>query len=275
MAPPTLAELRARRAHECRLTRDRALGTIEDAEQFLQDRRVLTQTQDSSLPSLFAATHEAPYALGKAGFGSWPKTKWPWGGELASRLHIQPVKVHKGKLLLFSAEGAAVIDPLCRDAIARAEDGQLGDDAASILRHLKSAGPSSADEVKGELGLETKAFRSAREKLEREGALVSRSVEGGSPGSGGAAAARTDVPQPHRHGSTLARWDQSFTQRRKAPLERALDELVLLGIRAAVVVQEDEPLGWFTWPVPRDTVRRLLAAGRLVRPAAGWVGYPA
>ena len=261
MAPPTLAELRARRAHECRLTKDRALGTLDDAEAFLRDRRVLTQTQDSSLPSLFAATHEPPYALGKSGFGSWPKTKWPWGAELASRPHIQPVKVHKGKLLLVSAEGAAVIDPLCRDALARAEDGELGPEAAAILRHLKSAGPSSADDVKNELGVEVKAFRSAREKLEREGALVSRSIEGGS-----------DVPQVHRHGSTLARWDQSFTQRRKAPLDRALDELILLGIRAAVVVQEDEPLGWFTWEVPRDTVRRLLAAGRLVRPAAGWVG---
>lgn len=261
MPPPTLAELRARRAQECRLTKDRALETLDDAESFLQDRRVLTQTQDSSLPSLFAATHEAPYALGKAGFGSWPKTKWPWGGELASRPHIQPVKVHKGKLLLFSAEGAAVIDPLCRDAIARAEDGELGEDAAAILRRLKSAGPSAADDVKNELGLETKAFRAAREKLEREGALVSRS--GVTPGE----------VDGHRHTSTLARWDQSFMQRRKAPLERALDDLILLGIRAAVVVQEDEPLGWFTWPVPRDTVRRLLAAGKLVRPAAGWVGF--
>ena len=274
MAPPTLAELRARRAHQCRLTKDRALITLDDAEEFLQDRRVLTQTQDSSLPSLFAATHEAPYALGKAGFGSWPRTKWPWGGELASRPHIQPVKVHKGKLLLLSAEGAAVIDPLCRDAVARAEDGELGADAAAILRHLKSAGPSSADDVRNELALETKAFRSAREKLEREGALVARSFEGGSPTPGEAQGRRTEVPQVHRHGSTLARWDQSFTQRRKAPLERALDELVLLGIRAAVVVQEDEPLGWFTWPVRSDTVRRLLAAGKLVRPAAGWVGYP-
>jgi hypothetical protein len=274
VAQPTLAELRARRAQECRLTKDRALGTLDDAEAFLRDRRLLTQTQDSSLPSLFAATHEAPYALGKAGFGSWPKTKWPWGAELASRPHIQPVKVHKGKLLLFSAEGAAVIDPLCRDAIARAEDGELGAEAAAILRHLKSAGPSAAEDVKNELALETKAFRAAREKLEREGALVSRSSEGGTPGSGEARSGRTEQPAVHRHGSTLARWDQSFTQRRKAPLERALDDVILLGIRAAVVVQEDEPLGWFTWEVPRDTVRRLLATGKLVRPAAGWVGFP-
>jgi hypothetical protein len=175
---------------------------------------------------------------------------------------VQPLKVHKGKLVLLSAEAAAAIDPLCRDALARAEDGELGPDAAAIVRHLKAAGPSSADDVKGELGAETKTFRAAREKLERAGAVVSRSAV--TPG---------DV-EGHRHTSTLARWDQSFTQRRRAPLERALDDLVLLGIRAAVVVQEDEPLGWFAWPVSREVIRRLLETGRLSRPAAGWVAAP-
>ena len=271
MAPPTLAELRARRALECRLAKDRALVTLEDAEAFLHDRRVLTQTQDSSLPSLFAATHEPAYAPGKAGFGSWPKTKWWWGAELASRPHVQPLKIHKGKLVLLSPEAAAVVDPLCRDALARAEDGELGADAAAILRHLKAAGASGADEVRLELALDAKTFRAAREKLEREGAVVSRTVAGGSPEPGEARPGRTEAPQVHRHGSTIARWDQSHTHRRKAALASALDDLVLLAIRAAVVVQEDEPATWFTWPVPRDTIRRLLEARRLMRPAAGWV----
>jgi len=271
MAPPTLVELRARRAQECRLAKDRALVTLEDAEAFLHDRRVLTQTQDSSLPSLFAATHEPAYAPGKSGFGSWPKTKWWWGAELASRPHVQPLKIHKGKLLLLSSEAAATVDPLCRDALARAEDGELGADAAAILRHLRAAGASAADEVRQELALDAKAFRSAREKLEREGALISRAFEGVSPDPGEARPGRAEVPQMHRHGSTLARWDQSHPHRRKASLASALDELVLLAIRAAVVVQEDEPASWFTWPVPRDTIRRLLETRRLMRPAAGWV----
>lgn len=260
MAPPTLAELRARRAQECRLTRDRALASVEDAHAFLRDRRILTQTQDSSLPSLFAAMHEPAYAPGKAGFGSWPRTKWPWGGELAGRPDVQPLKIHKGKLVLLSAEAAAVVDPLCRDALRRGEDGELGADAAAILRRLKAAGPSAADDVRRQLALEAKAFRAARERLEREGALVSRAY-----------AAAVEL-EGHRQAGTIVRWDRSHPQRRKASLPAALDDLVLLGIRAAVVVQEDEPLTWFTWEVPRDTVRRLLAAGKLVRPAAGWVG---
>ncbi|MDQ3400380.1 MAG: hypothetical protein ACR2G8_09060 [Candidatus Limnocylindria bacterium] len=161
--------------------------------------------------------------------------------------------------MLLSPDAAALVDPLCRDALERAEDGELGADAAAIVRHLGAAGPSGADQVRSELALEAKAFRAAREKLEREGAVVSRPqlTPGGVDG--------------HRSASTIARWDRSHSQRRKAPVAVALDELVLLGIRAAVVVQEDEPGTWFTWAIPRDTIRRLLETRKLVRPAAGWV----
>jgi hypothetical protein len=54
----TLAELEERRARECRLTPVRALETLDDAEEFLRDRGLLTRTGDSALPSLFEACHE-------------------------------------------------------------------------------------------------------------------------------------------------------------------------------------------------------------------------
>ena len=71
-----LAELRERRAYECRLTPDRALESLDEAEEFLRDRGMLTRTADCSLPSLFEACHEEPYAPTKPGFGQWPRTKW-------------------------------------------------------------------------------------------------------------------------------------------------------------------------------------------------------
>src|SRR5919204_3722496 len=102
----TLADLRQKRIHDCRLTPDRALQTLDDAEHFLTERGVLTLTQDSALPSLFAATHEEPYKRGSSGFGSRPKTKWPWGGELAARPSALALKVHRGKVLLFHRDVA-------------------------------------------------------------------------------------------------------------------------------------------------------------------------
>src|SRR5438132_13971994 len=136
----SVVELRQKRLHDCRLTADRKLGTLDDAEAFLRDRGVLTLTQDSALPSLFAACHEEPYKRGAAGFGSWPKTKWPWGGELAHRAGVLALKVHRGKVLLFDRNVARAVDPLARTALA--EGGKAADDGTRLLRHLGSAGPS-------------------------------------------------------------------------------------------------------------------------------------
>jgi hypothetical protein len=101
-----LAELQERRARECRLTPDRALETLDDAEAFLRERGLLTRTADSALPSLFGACHEEPYARGSQGFGLWPATKWPWFGELAERGYLV-LKVHRGKSVMVTDVGRA------------------------------------------------------------------------------------------------------------------------------------------------------------------------
>ena len=45
----TLAELRERRAFELRLTADRALKSLDEADEFLRGRGLLTRTTDSAL----------------------------------------------------------------------------------------------------------------------------------------------------------------------------------------------------------------------------------
>src|SRR5438105_11315396 len=110
-----LQELEERRAYECRLTPDRALRTLDEAEECLRDRGLLTRTADSALPSLYEACHEDPYAPGSRGFGSWPATKWPWFGGLAEREGVHRLNVHhRGKNLLVTTETAALLDPICR-----------------------------------------------------------------------------------------------------------------------------------------------------------------
>jgi hypothetical protein len=256
----SLADLRKRRLYECRLTPDRALQTLDEAEAFLIDRGMLTLTQDSALPSLFAACHEEPYKRGAAGFGSWPKTKWPWGGELALRPGVLALKVHRGKVLLCHQAAIRAIDPLARAALAEAD--AAGDAGSRLVRHLKSAGPSKLDDVKGELGLEAPALRKVREKLETLAAVVSRDVTV-DDGKGG-----------HRHTSELARWDQVWNKPWKANQEQALAELVLLGVRAAVLAHQDEVGKWFGWTVEWPLLAELITARRLIRPGPGWLAAP-
>ena len=61
-----------------RLTPDRALQTLDDAEAFLRERRMLTLTASCSLPSLFGACHEPQYKEGSRGLVS-VAPRWPSG----------------------------------------------------------------------------------------------------------------------------------------------------------------------------------------------------
>ena len=256
----TIAELRQKRLHDCRLTTDRKLETLDEAEAFLVDRGMLTLTQDSALPSLFAAVHEQPYKAGSAGFGSWPKTKWPWGGELASHPGVLALKIHRGRVLLCHGAAIRAVDPLARAALTEAD--QAGDDRSRVVRHLRSAGPSKLDDLKDELGLAAPALRKIREKLEAVAAVVSRDIT------------VEDAKGGHRHTSELARWDQVWNKPWKANQDQALAELVLIGVRAAVLAHQDEVVKWFTWPVEWPLLAELISARRLVRPGPGWLALP-
>jgi hypothetical protein len=244
MTRMSLAELQRQRAFECRLTPDRALGSLDEAEAFLLDSGLLTRTADSALPSLFGACHEEPYAADKPGFGQWPRTKYPWFGELGA-LGYAILAIHRGKSLLVAPETARLLDPLCRSELSRRE----GD---PLLRHLAEAGPSELDDLQLELGLAPRELKRLRAPLERCGAVVARSIV---------------YEDPHRHTSELARWDQRFPE----PAEGGgLAELLVAGVRAAVVAPESELPHWFPW-WEDGCVERLVSEGQLVRPEDGWV----
>lgn len=223
---PSMAELLERRAYECRLTPDRALETLDDAEAFLRDRGLLTRTADSALPSLFEACHEEPYAPNSPGFGQWPRTKYPWFGALGTRGY-PTLAIHRGKNLLVTPEVARLVDPIARAELERLE---RADPAwARLLRHLGEAGPSELEDLQLELGLKPKELKQLRSPLERVGAVVSRSIV---------------YQEPHRHTSLLARWDQLFPE---PSGEGDLRDLVVAGVRAAVVAPVRELSRWFSW----------------------------
>jgi hypothetical protein len=255
----TLQALRDRRAWECRLTPDRALETIEEAEEFLRDRGMLTRTSDCSLPSLFEACHEDPYAPDKPGFGQWPRTKWGWSFALPKRPGIYALKVHhRRKTLYVSDETARLLDPICRAEIERMREAP---DWGLVLDHLAAAGPSTSDDLKTELGLKPKELKKILYPLELCGAVVTRAVE---PNEEGLV-----------EGFEYARWDQVFPE--PARVDGGIEELVVAGVRAAVIAQERELPYWFAWKrrFAPDLVDRLVSAGRLERPEPGWVAAPA
>jgi hypothetical protein len=237
-----IERIATKRDLECRLTPDRALETLEEAGEFLEDRGVLTLTPDCALPSLFGACHEEPYS-DAPGFGSWPKTKYWWGVALPAR----GTKLHKGKTLFVADRVARVIAPLCLAELEAARNGDHGEDERRIVEHLAAAGPSTTEELRDEVGLDTRAFRRARARLERVGAVVSRGLV---------------VPE-HHHTNEHRLWDVAAD----GDPDEALRELFVAGVRAAVLAPEPEALRWFSWRVPKEA----LDDERVARPAPGWV----
>ena len=229
----SLAELRARRAFECRLVPARALRSLDEAAEFLRDRGLLTRTTDCALPSLYEACHDDPYRPGRPGFATWPAQKWPWFGELAGRGYLITA-VHRGKNLLVSGEAAALLDPICRAEIERMRAFDSG--WRRLLDHLAAVGPSSSEDLRTELRLKRQELKALRAPLERCGAIVSRSME-----------VTAGAGEPHS--SVLARWDQAYPAGAGAGTAPgpALKELAVAGVRAAVVAPEAQIRRWFSW----------------------------
>jgi hypothetical protein len=261
----SLAELRERRAFECRLTPDRALGSLDEAEAFLRERALLTRTPDCALPSLYEACHEPQYRPGTAGFGTWPATKWPWFGALTERGHLC-LAIHRGKNLLVSSEAATLLDPICRAETERLRAEDPG--WRRLLDHLARVGPSTTEDLRTELGLKRQELKALRSPLERCGAIVARSAAVTS-GRGDA----DDDDHGHGHGpvhdSELSRWDQAYHGPPAAAADpaEAFAELIVSAVGAAVVAPEAELRRWFSWPwYWTDTlVDDLIDAGRLRR----------
>lgn len=240
----------SRRNRECRLTPDRALASLEEAGEFLEDRGLLTRMPDSALPSLFGACHERPGRPGGRGFDLWPKTKWVWSFQLTLRPGTVLTKLHRGKSLYLTTETARLFDPLVRRSIATA----TGDDA-SLLAHLGAHGESSLDDLEVELGWDRKRLKAVRERLQRVGAVLGDGL--------------VFEDSTSWHFAPLRRWDHVFAP--ATPAEAPYDGLVLAAMRAAVLAPERDVRTWFSWPIPDDVIDRLVADGRLIRPAPGWL----
>src|SRR5215472_13126004 len=248
-----LTTLLERRAFDCRLTPDRALGTLAEAEAFLRDRGLLARTADCALPSLYEACHEEPYKPGSPGFATWPATRWPWFGELGDRGYLIAA-VHRGKNLLMTGEVADLIDPICRAEITRMRAADPG--WRRLLDHLADAGPASIEDLRTELRLKRQELNALRAPLERCGAILARSLQ-------------VTAGEGRLHASELIRWDQAHPvpgTSRTDP-HKALAGLIAAAVRAAVVAPERELRRWFSWQWywTGGLIESLVGDGRLRR----------
>jgi hypothetical protein len=209
---------------------------------------MLTRMPDCSLPSLFGACHEEPSRAGGRGFDLWPKTKWIWSFQLRLRGDNLLTKLHRGKSLYLSMQAASIFDPLVRAEIDQA----TGDDS-DLLEYLGGRGPSMNEDVELELGWDRKRLKRARVRLERFGAVISDGL--------------VFESSSDWYFAPMRRWDQVVP--RSAGSDDPLGDVVVAGVRAAVITPESNVASWFSWTIPRGAVDRLVDTGLLTRPAPG------
>jgi|SRR5712692_2046331 len=245
-----MAAVERRRNRECRLTPDRALRSLDEAAAFLEDRGLLTRMPDSALPSLFGACHESPGRAGGRGFELWPRTKWIWSFQLSQRPGTLLTKLHRGKSLYLTTETARLFDPLVRQSIAAATG-----DEAGLLAHLAKHYESTLEDLEMELGWDRKRTKRVRDRLQRVAAVLGDAL--------------VFEDESTWHFAPLRRWDHVFGK--PAAAVQPYEALVIAAMRAAVLAPEGDLRNWFSWPIPSGTVEKLVADGRLVRPALGWL----
>jgi hypothetical protein len=238
-------DLHGVRARLCRLDPGFALSTLDEAEAWVRERGVVELTHCCSLPSLHVAVHEPPYKPGSRGFGLYPRTTWWWGGELAGRDGLHALKIHRGKTVLVTTAIAALADATARAALADAESGGLGELAGRLVRHLATTGPGELSDLRAELDTPSRALQTARARLERVAAVVSRPV----------------VLEPHGHSSVISRWDQVFPRAAAG----GVGDILAAFVRAAVAAPEREVERWLSWPVPEGCIDDLVESERLRR----------
>lgn len=256
-------DLVARRDIALRLLPSLRLRSLEDAEEFLVERGLLTILPTTSLPSLFGAT-DPPADMTARGWARWPSGIWWWDSALAHSASALRLKIMRGTGVVVARRLMPVLDPLCRAELDRADAGEYGEGPARLVRHLREDRPSLLDDLKDGRGWETAELRSSRNRLEKVGVLVTREVEVDAKSGG------------HRHTSELRRWDQLDplpSSRPEGLRERptGLAGLLVAAIRSAVFAPEAEARSWFSWPVPGSLVDALVDGGDVARPVSGYL----
>ena len=161
-------------------------------------------------------------------------------------------KLHRGKVMYLAGRLVDLVNPPCRIETAKADPGDHGGEAARVMAHLASAGSSTTDDLKLELGLESRGYQKVRRLLEGRGAILSRTITI-DVASGG-----------HRHMSQISRWDHVVDKSSGDP-EEAMADLLGAVVDAAVLIPETEARRALTWTVPRDAVERSIDDGRIRR----------
>jgi len=263
-----LNNARALRAKEHKLHQPLRLTTLPQAEQFVQDKGLVSVLGGNELPSIISAFLGREWKPSGRGFSSW--LEW-WSlrvsgerlGKVLSNLErskvVVPTRIFRRSKTLVSRQLWPSITPIARHFSEEASsDRTFSKLEKSTLELIGRIGPIRTDKLKDELGIHGKTdsgkFHLSLSKLESYALIVG-----------------SEDPQPerHLHANIWSHWKSIAPDTERKPdisYAGAISQLLEMTLDAAVLAPEKEVAKWFRWKQEAlEAKEKLLNAGKIIQ----------
>jgi hypothetical protein len=259
---------RALRAKEHKLHQSLRLTTLSQADQFVEDRGLVSVLGGNELPSIVSAFLGREWKPSSRGFSSW--LEW-WSlkvsgeslGRTLSKLEqskvLVPTRIFRRSKTLVSRQLWPSLTPVVKHFSEDASgDRTFSKLERNILEVIGRIGPIRTDKLRDELSVHGKTdsgkFHSSLSKLESYALIVG-----------------SEDPQPerHLHANIWSHWKSiapGIKMRPDLSYEAAIRQLLEKALEAAVLAPEKEVAKWFRWKQETlEAKEKLLNAGKIIQ----------
>jgi len=267
--PELLRKTRQLREKEHRLQPSLKRRTLDEIQQFVHARGIVSVFGGNELPSVISAIMGREWKPSKKGFTGWGdwwsikisgKSAGQALGELDRAKDILSTRIFRRSKTLISNNLWTVLDPIVKHHHERLIKEKIFSDLErKIVELLQAEGPTRTDHLRTQLKLEGKTFTSrfhrALSHLESYALIVGY---------------EDPKPERHLHANIWQLWSTRVAHEIKGEPDltyaKAVKELVVRTVDAAVLAPEGQVEEWFEWRKEAMAARdELLASGRIVR----------
>jgi len=262
-----LKNARLLREKEHKLRTSFRLTTLSQAEEFVQERGLVSVLGGNELPSLISAFLGREWKPSGRGFSSW--LEW-WSlkvsGESLGRALPQleqskvvvPTRIFRNSGTLVSRQLWPILTPIAKQFESESNTGKFSDLEKRTLEFIGRKGPIRTDKLRDRLGLrgktETRKFHSSLSRLQSYGLIVG---------------SEDTRPERHLHANIWSHWRTVGPETKgKTSLsyEDAVQQLLEKTLNAAVLAPEKEVGKWFRWKqATKSAKEKLLDSGRIIQ----------
>ncbi len=261
-----LRKARSLKEKEHRLRSSLRLTTLDQAEGFVQERKLVSVLGGNELPSIVSAFLGREWKPSGKGFKSW--LEW-WSLKVSGKslgralLELErsktlvPTRIFRGSKTLISGQLWPVLTPIAR-RFSESNPSPFSRLERTILETIDRNGPIRTDKLREDLGINGKVdnrkFHSSLSTLESYALIVG---------------SEDPRPERHLHANIWSSWKSLPVERNGTGIqgyEDAVQQLLEKTLDAAILAPEREVGKWFKWKqATLEAKEKLLDTGKIIQ----------